>query len=157
MHKVQLLSEPTSGLNTIYSISCPYSFPLITCFYFLVGILSRIQASFPRHRYGSVTPLPVPSCFLAVPKVELEARHPPRMANCVVTETIRSRRSFATSFLAVDPPSLPPTTLAASWSMKLLPSTPRRPKLSTAKAASLWLRSSNVPDERSVDACMPRR
>ena len=53
------------------------------------------------------------------------------MATCVVvTGTIWSRRSFINPCLPIDPPSL---TLAAGWSMDLLPSTPRRPKLSTAE------------------------
>ena len=45
----------------------------------------------------------------------------------VVNETIWSRRFFITPFLPVDPPSLPPTTLAANWSMNLLPY-PETPK-----------------------------
>ena len=47
------------------------------------------------------------------------------MATCVVTETIWSRRSFTTPFRPTDPPSLDPTTLATSWSMKLLASAQR--------------------------------
>ena len=64
------------------------------------------------------------------------------MTTFAVTETIRKRRSFNTLFLDMDPPSLPPTTLTASWSIKRLPSTPRCPKLSSAKVVSLWLHSS---------------
>ena len=40
------------------------------------------------------------------------------MATCVDTETICKSRSFNTPRLDMDPPSLPPTTLAASWLMK---------------------------------------
>ena len=79
----KLPCEPTSGLNSIYSICCPCSFPLIACSYVIVfESLSRIYAPTPRHRCGSVIPSPpAPSCFLAVPKLELEARHPPRNGN----------------------------------------------------------------------------
>ena len=86
--------------------------------------------------------IPTPSVWVSHPPPLLlvdscrplsESRHPPRDGDlCVVTETIWSRRSFATPFLPIGPPSRPPMTLAASWSMNFLPSVPRRPKLSTA-------------------------
>ena len=63
-------------LNSIYSICCLCSLLLIRC-YFL--ILSSIQAPSPRHRCGSVVPsTPGTSYFLAVPKPDVESRHPPR-------------------------------------------------------------------------------
>ena len=143
MHKVP--SEPTSGLNSIYSICRPCSFPFLTCSYFLFLNPRPHPSSIPTPLVWVCHPHPpsAPSCFLAVPKLELEARHPLEMASCVVTETTWSRCSFTTPFRAIDHPSLPPTTLAASWSMKLMLSTPRRPKLSNAIVASLWLRSWN--------------
>lgn len=64
------------------------------------------------------------------------------MGTCVATETSCDRRSFSILFLAADLPSPPPLTLAASWSIKLLPATPRRPPISTAKGVSLWRHSS---------------
>ena len=142
MHKVP--SEPTSGLNSIYSICRPCSFPFLTCSYFLFLNPRPHPSSIPTPLVWVCHPHPpsAPSCFLAVPKLELEARHPLEMASCVVTETTWSRCSFTTPFFVIGPPSLPHMTLAASRSMKLLRFSPRRPKLSTANVASLWPRSS---------------
>ena len=42
MHKIQLLSESTSGLNYIYSICCLCSFLLITFYFLVLKTLSRI-------------------------------------------------------------------------------------------------------------------
>ena len=128
-------------MNSIYSICCPCSFPFITYVFLLSSLKNpkRYPSSIPTPsvwvRHGSVIPSPpARSCFLAVPKLELEARHPPQNGDLrVVTETTWSRRSFTTPCLVMDPPSLPPTTLVASWSTKLLPFTLRRPKLSTAQ------------------------
>ena len=66
----------------------------------------------------------------SIPKPSLRVCHPPppahsfllaswslkrdtlrEMVTCVVTETICRTRSFTIPFLAIDPPSLPPTTL----------------------------------------------
>ena len=72
------------------------------------------------------------------------------MATCVVTEIIGiAVPSPLPSSPWIHHPSPSRRYEAASWSMKLLPSTPRRPKLSTAKVASLWLCSSK-------DACPGR-
>ena len=55
------------------------------------------------------------------------------IATWVVTDIIWKRCSLQTTFLNKDPPSIPPTMLAANWSMSSLPSFPRRPKRSTAR------------------------
>ena len=67
----------------------------------------------------------------------------------VVTEIIWKRRSLQTRFRVTDDPSVPPTMLAATWSIRSLPSFPRGPTLSTAKVASSSLRSSK-------DTCLRR-
>ena len=56
-----------------------------------------------------------------------------KIATWVVTDIIWKRCSLQTTFLNKDPPSIPPTMLAANWSMSSLPSFPRRPKRSTAR------------------------
>ena len=114
-----LPSEPTSGLNCIYSI---YLLTLLlpSHYVLLLSALETYGASklHPRHRYGPVTPSPPAPCFLAVSLKRDTLRI---VATCVANETIFwSRRSFTTPFLAMDPPSPPPTTLAASGSLKLL-------------------------------------
>ena len=146
MHKVQLISVPTFGLSSTSSICCPFPFLVITTSYFC----SKSQAVSELHPHAIGVGLSCqsssPPLLLLAPWRSLswslfEARHPPRNGDLCI-EMIWSRCSFTTPFLVIDPPSLPPTTRAASWSMKLLPSTPRRRKLSIAKVASLWLCSS---------------
>ena len=81
----------------------------------------------------SPPPRPVPSSLLVIQLWMFEA-------TWVVTATIYiSRRSFASPFLVTGPPPLPHTTLAARWSMKVLPCTPRRPKGFNRKVGcSIW-------------------
>ena len=63
------------------------------------------------------------------------------IATWVVTDIVWKRCSSQTLFLVKDPPSVPPTMLAANLSMSSLPSFPRHPKLSTARVTSSLLRS----------------
>ena len=71
MHKVCL----ELCLLNLLSLLLPSQYVL--SYQLVLKILSRIQPPSPRHRCGSVIPSPpAPAYFLAVPKVELEARHP---------------------------------------------------------------------------------
>ena len=64
------------------------------------------------------------------------------IATWVVADIIWKRCSLQTHFLDEDPPSVPPTMLAANWWMSSLPSFPMRPKLSIANVTNLWTRLS---------------
>lgn len=108
-------------------------FPLITHSYFLTHILSRIQAKSVHHLCGSITP-PAYSCFLAGPKLELEARRPPRSGDlCSHRDALEQK--FLHHCLPCRRSSLPPPhdAIAARWSMELWSSTQKYSYLSTAK------------------------
>ena len=157
------MHKSNSFLSLLHLMSC--SFVLIACSYFLVfEILSRIQAPSPRHRCRSViipSP-PAPSYFLAVPRLELESRHPPRNGDLCGHQDDWSRRSFTTPILAMDPPSIPRPHYAGGQLVNEIAALYPRGAQSFPplyKVAILVLRSSktHVPDERSVGACAPLR
>ena len=58
-----------------------------------------------------------------------------------VTVMVWKMRYLQTPFLAEGGPPVPPTMLATTWSIRSLPSFPRCPRLSTARVATIWLRS----------------
>ena len=143
MHKVKLASEYASGLNSIYSICCPWSFPLIACSYLLVlKILSRIQAPSPRHQCGSVIPSPPAPYFLEVPTLQFKTRHPPRNGGlCSPRDDLE--QAFLHHLLPFHGPSISPPHYASCRLVdKVATLHPEAPKLSTAKVAIIWLRSS---------------
>ena len=150
MHNIQLPCEPNSGLNYLR-----HFLPLLLPSHYVFVLSSLINPKpYPKlhpHAIGMGLSSSLPLLLASWQSLSWILKRDTlfEMASCVVTGTSWSRRSFSTSFFTVDPPSLPPITIAASWSMNLLPSTPRHPKLATAKAISLWVRSSN-------DTC-PRR
>ena len=150
MKETYAQSLPPFGIDLRFEFHLPHLLPLLLTshhvFCFLDSeILSRVEATSPHHRCGSVIPSPPDSsCFLAVPKLQPEVRHRPRNGDlCRHKDGLE--KEFLHHPLPCHGPSIPPPhdAIAASWSMELLLSTPRRSKLSTAKVVSLWLRSSN--------------
>ena len=80
MHKVQLLSESTSGLNSTYSICCRCSLLLITCSYFLgFHAITRVSNIEERGLF-------LPSHIIILPGTRL-LRLPPLRLHCVVQHT----------------------------------------------------------------------
>ena len=152
LHPLLVANEETRALRgsskytryiftTPAALAPPFSLHAYTLIYLLLFLT-------PKPRPGSTpTPwmwiyhhTPPAPCFLAIPKLDFEARHPARNGD-LCSHRDGLEQAFLHHPLPCHQPSVPPTTLAASWSMQLLPSTPRRPKLSAAKAANLWLRS----------------
>ena len=99
--------------------------------------LNRFHPPSPCHGCVSITLSPLTLASWQSSSCSLKRDTLREREICAHTKTIGNRRSFIAPFIGIDPPSLPPTTLDASWSVKQLPSTPRRPTLSTAKVVSL--------------------
>lgn len=75
-------------------------------------------------------PTPSPFGLLAIPHLDFGVGHSPwRVGDLGVNEAISNRYSVTTLFPAIDPSSIPPTTLAVNWSNRVLPSTHVFPKL----------------------------
>ena len=157
-----LLCLLSSILRLRYSVDYFRSlFHLSICSLCYIIIKSKPAPKLPPHAIDVdlSPPCPFPCPFLAIPKLEFRARHLLEMATCVVTETILSRRYFATPFLPIDPPYFPPTTIAASWSKSCCP----LPRVAESfsplkcKVSDSMRQRTHVSYENSVGACASRR
>ena len=137
-----------SQLNTNYHLLPNY----YTFYGFIIGLHIAIyirRASYSAstchpHTMGSNPPSSslLPLAAWRSRRVSLYRCTRREIATWVVTDIIWKRCFLHTPFLDKDPPSIPPTMLAVNWSISPLSSFPMRPKLSTARVTSLWLRSS---------------